>query len=56
MEVDAQQRDATSTQSFPTSTRRLSGDDYPLTYDADGNPKLPACLDRRKPKLLAAVE
>jgi hypothetical protein len=29
----------------------LQGDDYPLTYDADGYPELPACLDRR-PKLL----
>jgi hypothetical protein len=29
----------------------LQGDDYPLTYDADGNVELPACLDRRKPKL-----
>jgi hypothetical protein len=31
----------------------LQGDDYPLTYDADGNVELPACLDRRKPKLAA---
>ena len=23
------------------------GDDYPLTYDANGYPELPACLDRR---------
>jgi hypothetical protein len=29
----------------------LQGDDYSLTYDADGHPELPACLDRR-PKLL----
>jgi hypothetical protein len=29
----------------------LQGDDYPLTYDADGDVELPACLDRRKPKL-----
>ena len=29
----------------------LQGDDFPLTYDADGNVELPACLDRRKPKL-----
>ena len=26
----------------------LQGDDYPLTYDADGDVELPACLDRRK--------
>ena len=25
----------------------LQGDDYPLTYDADAYPELPACLDRR---------
>ena len=25
----------------------LQGDDYPLTYDANGYPELPACLDRR---------
>jgi hypothetical protein len=29
----------------------LQGDDYPLTYDADGDVELPACLDRRKPKV-----
>jgi hypothetical protein len=34
----------------------LQGDDYQLTYDADGNVELPACLDRRKPKLLEAAE
>jgi hypothetical protein len=28
----------------------LSGDEYQLTYDADGNVELPACLDRQKPK------
>jgi hypothetical protein len=27
---------------------RLQGDDYPLTFDADGYPILPACLDRRR--------
>ena len=31
----------------------LQGDDYPLTYDADGFPELPACLDRRPKALLA---
>jgi hypothetical protein len=25
----------------------LQGDDYPLTYDENGYPELPACLDRR---------
>jgi hypothetical protein len=29
--------------------------DYPLEYYADGLPKLPACLDRRKPKLAEAA-
>jgi hypothetical protein len=29
---------------------------YLVTYDADGYPELPACLDRRKPKLLEAAE
>jgi hypothetical protein len=33
----------------------LQGDDYPLEYDADGYPILPACLDRRKPKLEIAA-
>lgn len=28
-------------------TAPLQGDDYQLTYDADGYPELPACLDRR---------
>src|SRR5262249_6615407 len=28
----------------------LQGDDYPLEYYEDGYPKLPSCLDRRKPK------
>ena len=31
----------------------LQGDDYPLTYEEDGYPELPACLDRRKPKMTA---
>jgi hypothetical protein len=26
----------------------LSGDDYPIEIDADGDPILPACLDRRR--------
>ena len=25
----------------------LHGEDYPLEYDEDGYPTLPACLDRR---------
>jgi hypothetical protein len=29
----------------------LQGDDYPLTYDENGYPELPACLDRRRPRL-----
>lgn len=31
----------------------LQGDDYPLTYDENGFPELPACLDRRPVKLLS---
>jgi hypothetical protein len=31
------------------------GDDYPLQYYEDGYPKLPECLDRRKPKLSEAA-
>jgi hypothetical protein len=30
----------------------LLGDDYPLTYDANGYPELPTCLDRRSPSHL----
>ena len=33
----------------------LQGDDYPLTYDENGYPELPACLDGRKPKLRSAA-
>ena len=33
----------------------LRGDDYPLTYDADGDVELPAGLDRRKPKIAKAA-
>ena len=29
--------------------------DYPLEYYEDGYPKLPACLDRRKPRLAEAA-
>jgi hypothetical protein len=31
----------------------LQGDHYPLTFDADGYPELPACLDCRKPTMTA---
>jgi hypothetical protein len=31
----------------------LQGDHYPLTFDADGYPELPACLDCRKAKMTA---
>ena len=33
----------------------LQGDDYPLEYHPDGYPKLPACLDRRRPELQVAA-
>jgi hypothetical protein len=31
----------------------FQGDGYPLEYYEDGYPKLPACLDRRRPIILA---
>ena len=34
-----------------SSPGALQGNDYPLTYDADGYVELPACLDTRKPQL-----
>ena len=33
----------------------IRGDDYPIEYHSDGYPKLPACLDRRKPRLRQAA-
>jgi hypothetical protein len=33
----------------------LQGDDYPLEYYADGHPKLPTCLDRRRISLAEAA-
>jgi hypothetical protein len=33
----------------------IKGDDYLLEYDSDGYPALPACLDRRKPRLREAA-
>ena len=33
----------------------IKGDDYLLEYDSDGYPELPACLDRRKPRLREAA-
>ena len=33
----------------------LQGDDYPLSYNADGYPELPACLNRR-PKIIPIAE
>ena len=37
-------------------SRNQAGDDHPLTYDANGYPELPACLDRRpKPALAEAA-
>ena len=35
------------------NTEPLQGDHYPLTFDADGYPELPACLDCRKAKMTA---
>jgi hypothetical protein len=38
---------------FLADARRetIKGDDYPIEYHSDGYPKLPACLDRRRPRL-----
>jgi hypothetical protein len=36
-------------------TGALQGDGYPLTYDENGYPELPSCLDRRKPALEQAA-
>jgi hypothetical protein len=33
----------------------LQGDDYPLEYDENGFPELPACLDRRRKPLAKAA-
>ena len=33
----------------------LQGDDYPLTYDENGYPELPPCLDRRRKPERAAL-
>ena len=33
----------------------IKGDDYLLEYNSDGYPELPACLDRRKPRLRQAA-
>jgi len=33
----------------------IKGDDYTIEYHSDGYPKLPACLDRRKPRLRQAA-
>jgi hypothetical protein len=34
---------------------QLAGLSYLVTYDENGYPELPACLDRRKPKLQEAA-
>jgi hypothetical protein len=41
------------TTALSDESKSLQGDDYPLTYDANGYPELPACLGRR-PKLALA--
>jgi hypothetical protein len=33
----------------------LQGDDYQLTYDENGYPELPACLDRRRSRVRKAA-
>jgi hypothetical protein len=39
----------------PNYAEVLKGNDYPLQYHEDGYPRLPSCLDRRKPKLELVV-
>jgi hypothetical protein len=53
MRINREQRNAILSAELivpPTLMEPLSGDEYQLSYDADGNVKLPACLDRQKPK------
>jgi hypothetical protein len=53
MPIDREQRNAILSAELvvpSTLMEPLSGDEYQLSYDADGNVELPACLDRRKPK------
>ena len=53
--IDREKRNATlNAEVCFTPRKTLSGGEYELTYDADGNVGLPACLDRRKPKLSGA--
>jgi hypothetical protein len=33
----------------------IKGDDFPIEYPSDGYPKLPACIDRRRPRLRQAA-
>ena len=57
MGVDREQRNAILNAELFIPSRiaePLSGDEYQLTYDASGHVELPACLDRRKPKLSSA--
>ena len=57
MEIDRKQRNAILNAELFIPSRiaePLSGDEYQLTYDASGHVELPACLDRRKPKLSSA--
>jgi hypothetical protein len=37
-----------------TPPETIKGEDYQIEYDSDSYPKLPACLDRRAPRLKAA--
>jgi hypothetical protein len=45
----------TSTRWTTNYTEVLKGDDYPLEYDANGYPELPAFLDRRQKALKEAA-
>jgi hypothetical protein len=53
MRINREQRNAILSAELvvpSTLMEPLSGDEYQLSYDADGNVELPACLDRQKPK------
>jgi len=59
MQVDGKMRDEILSAELHAPEQELleplQGDDYPLDYDADGDPKLPACVDRRRKPLAEAV-
>ena len=51
-EIVRTEREVTDLCETESESKPLQGDDYQLEYYEDGYPKLPACLDRRKPPKL----